>query len=192
MRTRPKDQYTLFDLPVSLPNGFVYRPDFISLHEETILLETFAALPLYNAPYKEYVAQRRILSFGWEYEDKKFVPGEPLPGFLQPFARRIAKWAVIPEKSIVEALITEYTRGAGVGWHRDNEPCETVVGISLAGWAEMELRSLPRHGDPKEGTRLPLEPRSAYLMQKDSRWKFQHRIRPVETLRYSITFRTLK
>jgi alkylated DNA repair dioxygenase AlkB len=98
--------------------------------------------------------------------------------------------AHIPERNIVQALITEYTPGAGVGWHCDNERCENVIGISLAGWADMQLRPLPRHGDQKDVTRLSLEPRSAYLMQLDSRWKYQHRIMPVETLRYSITFRT--
>lgn len=192
MRKRPADQYTLFDTAVSLPNGFVYRPEFITASEQEMLVHEIEQLPLRNAPYMEYVAKRRILSFGWGYEHDRFVPGPPLPDFLVPLAKRIAKWAVIPEDSIVEALITEYEPGAGVGWHCDNEPCETIVGISLSGWADMQLRPLARWGDSKNATRLSLEPRSAYLMQKDSRWKHQHRIMPVETLRYSITFRTLK
>lgn len=189
MRRRPKDQYTLFDQPLSLPNGFVYRPDFISLAEEEQLVAWFDSLPLTNAPYFEYTAQRRILSFGWSMEYGRLVPGEPLPQMLAPLARRIAKWLVIPERSIVEALVTEYTPGAAVGWHKDNEPCEIIVGISFAGWAEMELRPIAHQ---EEVTRIPLEPRSVYVMQKESRHEWHHRIRPVEALRYSITFRTLR
>jgi alkylated DNA repair dioxygenase AlkB len=192
MRKRPADQYTLFDSGMSLPNGFVYRPEFITLAEEEMLLHIFKSLPFVNAPYHEYTAQRRIIDFGQIWERDQYVPAQPIPDFLRPCIKRIAKWLVIPEKSIVEALVTEYTSGAGVGWHKDSEPCETIVGISLAGWADMQMRYLPRYGDPKQVTRLSVEPRSAYVMQKDSRYKFQHRIMPVETLRYSITFRTAK
>lgn len=191
-RKRPKDQYKLFDLPAELPGGFLYRPDFINEGEEEFLISQFEELPLENAPYGEYTAQRRTLSFGWELADDQIIKREPLPDFLVPFARRAAKWTNTPLAKIAEALITEYTPGAGVGWHRDNEPCETVIGISLAGWADMQLRPFAWHGDIKDVTRFSLEPRSAYLMHSDSRWKFQHRIMPVETLRYSITFRTVK
>lgn len=191
MRKRARDQYTLFDTSVSLPNGFVYRPDFITAGEEEELIHIFQSLPLVNAPYFEYTSQRRIMSLGYEWRGKSFIPGEPLPSWLQPLARRISKWLVIPERSIVEALVTEYTPGAGVGWHKDNEACESIIGVSLAGWADMQLRPLAGHGDPDQVTRLSLEPRSAYVMQKNSRHTFQHRIMPVEVLRYSITFRTL-
>ncbi len=191
MRKRPADQYKLFDIPVQLPNGFVYQPEFITKREEEQMVALFEELPLENAPYHEYTAKRRILSYGWAYDAAgNTIPGEPIPDFLKQLIQRIAKWTNIPRANIVQALITEYTPGAGVGWHCDNERCENVIGISFAGWADMQLRPLARHGDQKDITRLSLEPRSAYLMQLDSRWKYQHRIMPVETLRYSITFRT--
>lgn len=37
-----------------------------------------------------------------------------------------------------------------------------------------------------------LVPRSAYVMQGDIRWRWQHHIPPAKELRYSITFRTLR
>jgi alkylated DNA repair dioxygenase AlkB len=39
---------------------------------------------------------------------------------------------------------------------------------------------------------LDLAPRSAYVMQDEIRWKWQHHIPATKELRYSVTFRTLK
>lgn len=39
---------------------------------------------------------------------------------------------------------------------------------------------------------LRLEPRSAYVMRDDARMQYEHHIPPVTSLRYSITFRTLR
>jgi len=39
---------------------------------------------------------------------------------------------------------------------------------------------------------LELAPRSAYVMQGEIRWQWQHHIPPTRQLRYSITFRTLR
>lgn len=193
MRVRAPGQTTLFDTSTQMPNGFVYRPDFITLEEEAELIAWFQDLPFETMRTDEgYESKRRHIGFGWEYDflSQKMKPGAPLPPFLQPFARRIAKWVDIPAKRVVEALISEYTPGSAIGWHRDNEPVEHIVGISLAGWCRMRLR--PYSWRERQGhIALPLEPRSAYLMQKDSRWRYQHSIARVSALRYSITFRTL-
>jgi len=39
---------------------------------------------------------------------------------------------------------------------------------------------------------LILERRSIYVLRGPARWRFQHSIPPVQELRYSITFRTLR
>jgi alkylated DNA repair dioxygenase AlkB len=96
---------------------------------------------------------------------------------------------------VVEALINEYTEGAGLGWHRDNEPFEHVVGISLASWVKMRFRPLPTRNNGSLTSIKPmgieLEPRSVYLMAGPVRWDWQHSVTPARALRYSITFRTL-
>ncbi|HYD93270.1 MAG TPA: alpha-ketoglutarate-dependent dioxygenase AlkB [Candidatus Paceibacterota bacterium] len=193
---RAGSQLTLLDTGTSLPNGFVYRPDFLTPEEETELLGYFEDLPFSHSRLGEYVAKRRIIGFGWGYDfaKEKLIPGPPLPPFLRPLQRKIGKWLDIPPARVVEALVTEYQPGSAIGWHRDNESFDSIIGISLAGWCRMRLRPLQRTGiyrNPKDVIALPLEPRSAYCMQKDSRWKYQHSIPKVETLRYSITFRTL-
>jgi alkylated DNA repair dioxygenase AlkB len=53
----------------------------------------------------------------------------------------------------------------------------------------MRFRPFP----PVRGAKLltlDLEPRSAYVLRDDMRWKWQHSIAPTQELRYSITFRT--
>lgn len=158
-----------------------------------MLLQAFAELPLLPAPYGEYTAKRRILSFGWSYNEEagKLMPSrEPLPDFLRPLAARGAALAGIPKTRVVEALITEYRPGTGVGWHCDQESFQMVIGVSLGSWCSFDLRPLKSSGLSGEYS-LTIEPRSAYLMKGESRWSYQHRVRPTKGHRYSITLRTL-
>lgn len=195
---RAGNQPKLFDSATTFPTGFVYRPEFLTPGEELELVGYLEDLPLEHAIGGEgYTARRRIMNFGWSYDftNGKLIPGPPLPLWLSPIARKIAKWLDISEKRVVEALVTEYPPGAAIGWHRDNEPMESIVGISLSGWCRMRLRPtysrIKRKRATADVTSLELEPRSAYLMQNESRWDYQHSIAPTRTLRYSITFRTL-
>jgi len=200
---RAASQAKLFDTGTNFPNGFVYRPNFLTKGEEAELVGWFEDLPFERSRNAEgYEAKRRVINFGWSYDfdTGKLIPGPPLPPFLQPVARKIAKWLDIPKARVAEALISEYEPGAAIGWHRDNESFESVIGVSLSGWATIRLRPLEsaRASDkrgtarsPKEVVALDVEPRSAYLMQKDSRWNYQHSIPKLKALRYSITFRTL-
>jgi len=128
--------------------------------------------------------------YGFEFDADVPVKGPPLPPFLRPLQRKVAKWLDVPVARVVEALVTEYQPGTPIGWHRDREMFDAIIGVSLAGWCTLQLR--PIRDKTKGATlSLPLEPRSAYLMQNESRWDWQHHIPPTKTLRYSITFRTL-
>lgn len=192
---RSGTQYKLFDAPVTFPNGLVYRPHFITPEEEEALLMFIEGQSLrhsYGGPADAYTAKRRSRHFGSHIADSgEIVWGAPLPRFLTRFAHRIEKWLDLSRGSVIEALINEYTPGTSLGWHRDNEPYEHVVGISLAGWAKMRWRAYDLIGDPQKVLELELEPRSAYVMQRDVRWEWQHSVAATRTLRYSITFRTL-
>jgi alkylated DNA repair dioxygenase AlkB len=195
---RSGTQYKLFDEPVHFNNGLIYRPHFISAEEEELLLAFISAQDLRHArggEKGEYEAKRRHKHFGWDYDFKqnRFIPGPPLPRFLERFSHRIEKWIDLPRGKVVEALINEYTPGSALGWHRDNERFEHVVGISIGGWARMRFRPLKQRGtrDSKEVISLEVEPCSAYIMQKEVRWDWQHSVARTRALRYSITFRTL-
>jgi alkylated DNA repair dioxygenase AlkB len=198
---RSGEQQKLIDTGVHLPTGLVYRPEFITPEEEADILSYIELLPLEEAQYEVkghgvVEAKRRHFGFGWGYNDdtKEFIPGPPLPPFLRMLQRRIAKWLDISPSRVVEALINEYSPGAPIGWHRDNEAFEHIVGISFGGWARMRFRPIQPRGERKDASKvvsLELEPRSAYIMQKDIRWKWQHSVAATKVLRYSITFRTL-
>ena len=41
---------------------------------------------------------------------------------------------------LAEVLVTEYTAGAGIGWHRDAPPFGIVAGVSLAGHCRMRSK----------------------------------------------------
>jgi alkylated DNA repair dioxygenase AlkB len=176
---RHGDQYKLFDLPDRLPNGLVYRPDFISPSEEEVLLAYIQNLSMPHLQFREHESKRRGMSF--EYT---------LPRFLLPLQLRIAKWLSVPRGMVNEAFAQEYPPGYGIGWHRDRET-PLVVGVSLMGWARMRFRPLEKIGDPKAVVSFEVEPRSVYLMRGEVATRWQHSIAPVAALRYSITFRTL-
>jgi len=190
-------QPLLFDTPAQLPNGLLYKPDFLTSAEEEVLVAYIENQPLEHPLYEDkYEAKRRHIGFGWgwNYRTHKFIKGEPLPRFLRSTQLKIAKWLQIAPERVAEALINEYTPGAAIGWHVDNEGFEKIVGVSLAGWAKMRFRPLKYKNQKKEAAdvvALELEPRSAYVMQGAVRWDWQHSVPPVLALRYSITFRTL-
>lgn len=205
---RSGEQLKLFDTDKRLPNGFTYRPDFLTEEEEEILLAYIENLPLEHPRLRDREAKRRIMSYGWGFNFRtgNLIPGPPLPRFLSRTQRKIAKWLDISPTRVAEALVTEYTPGSAISWHVDNESFEKIVGISLHGWCRMRLRHLSGLRDTTDAfARVPaatrrekesvisleLEPRSAYIMQGKARWEWQHSIAPVEKLRYSITFRTL-
>jgi alkylated DNA repair dioxygenase AlkB len=65
-----------------------------------------------------------------------------------------------------------------------------VVGVSLQGHARLRFRPWPPEQCKRAAITLEVEPRSAYLMQGEARWGWQHSVPATKELRYSITFRT--
>jgi len=187
-------QGNLFDAAPRLPEGFVYRPEFITPEEETALLAIIRELPLEEAQYRQYTARRRTVHYGGQYDFNKGRLDEapPLPPSLMPLREKVARWIGIPPEQFVHGLVTEYASGTPLGWHRDVANFEVIVGVSLGGRARMRLRPY-RPGEKirrEEVIPLELEPRSAYVMRDTARWGWQHSIAETKELRYSITFRT--
>jgi alkylated DNA repair dioxygenase AlkB len=186
-------QTELFEAPSALPNGLLYAPGFITEGEERALLDGIAVTELKEAQYKEYTAKRRVASFGagYDFDAQELTPAPVLAPFLLPLRSRVAEWLAMPAEAFGYALVAEYRPGTQLGWHRDVPQFEMVVGVSLAASARMRFRPFP----PVKGDKiltLDLEPRSAYVLRDDMRWKWQHSVAPTRALRYSITFRTRK
>jgi alkylated DNA repair dioxygenase AlkB len=181
---------TLFPID-NLPEGLLYQPGFLSEAEEAELLRIFRELPFQAFDFHGYTARRRVLEFGLEYDftTRSATPTQSFPEFLSTVRERAAQFAGISAAALVEGMVTEYSPGAPIGWHRDAPQFGTVIGISLASTSRMRFKPYKAEGKP---VALTLEPRSIYLMRGPARWKFQHSIPAVKELRYSITFRTLR
>jgi alkylated DNA repair dioxygenase AlkB len=179
----------LFDAPL-LP-GLIYREEFIDQGEHDALLERLQAMDLAPFRFHGWTGNRRTQSFGWRYdfEDSSFTPTEPLPGWLEPLRNRAAALAGVEPGDIHHALIARYDPGAGIGWHKDRDVFERVVGVSFANRDTLRFRQ--RSADGFRRVNLDVEPRSAYFLSGPARWEWEHRIVPVDRLRFSITFRTL-
>jgi alkylated DNA repair dioxygenase AlkB len=176
------------------PEGFRYTEEFISLQEETELLAHIRNQPLHEAEYKQYTAKRRILSFGSEYDfsSNELLPGPPLPEFLLPLRKKVAAWVDVPPEKFAHALLTHYPAGTALGWHRDVPNFEIIVGVSLLGPCRMRFRPYPATKGSRGQLAIELEPRSAYVLQGDVRWHWQHSIPATPGERYSVTFRSLR
>lgn len=190
--TPPARSPGLFDASPRLPDGFLYRPGFVSGEEERALLDGLAGVELGEVRMHGVVARRRVAQFGWRYtfDSRSLEPGRELPDFLAFLQQRVAAVARVEASELSEVLVTEYTPGATIGWHRDAPPFGIVAGVSLA--APCRLRFRRERDDGWDRTEVRLEPRSLYVLSGFARTEWQHSIPPVEQLRYSITFRTLR
>jgi alkylated DNA repair dioxygenase AlkB len=182
----------LFALSADLPEGFSYRPDFLSAAEEQDLAPCLAGLPFRQFEFRGYLGKRRVVSFGWSYDFNKgaLSPAGDIPGFLLPVRDRAAAFAGRRPAELQHALVTEYAAGTEIGWHRDRPEFGEVVGISLLSPCTFRFRR--RRGSTWQRASLTAEPRSAYLLQGPARTEWQHSIPAVGALRYSITFRTVR
>jgi alkylated DNA repair dioxygenase AlkB len=174
----------------SPPDGFLYRPEFLDPTEERALLARFDELAFEPIVMKGVVARRTGVryGYGYDYDRREAIPGaEPIPDWLEPLRARAAELA---DAELVQALIQRYPPGAPIGWHRDSPSYEVVAGISFGGRARMRLRRGP--ADDRIAFEQPLEPRSAYVLAGEARWKWEHHVPPAKELRYSITFRSLR
>jgi alkylated DNA repair dioxygenase AlkB len=180
------------------PPGFQYRVGFISSDDEAALAAQIANLEFATFEMRGVAARRRVAFFGSSY-DAGGALASPLPAFLEPLRDRVAAWARVDADAFAMALINEYRPGAPIGWHRDAPQYGIVGGISLLSACRMKFRPYVRPKDlvllkgPRITTHeVDLEQRSAYLMTGESRDGYEHHIPAVTTLRYSVTFRTVR
>jgi len=196
--TSENSDLKLFEIGSRVPDGFVYRENFVSESEEIALIREIAQVELAQFRYYQFTGRRRTVSFGWQYEfgQSGITPAPDIPGFLLPLQQRAGKLFGIEPAALAQASILEYAVGAPIGWHRDVPYFGVVVGISLASVCRMRFRKFQR-GSSRRSKRdevlaIELKPRSIYLMSGAARESWQHSIPPVKALRYAIMMRTLR
>lgn len=184
-------QGDLFEREIELPQGMRYAAELIAADEEQELLTELRALPFKEFEFHGFLGKRRTISFGWRYDFNGggLQEAGDLPPFLLPVRQRVAHFASLEASSLEHALLIEYAPGAGIGWHKDRPTFDDVIGISLLSPCTFRLRR--KAGARWERRSFTAEPRSAYLLHGPSRTEWEHSIPPLETLRYSITFRSM-
>src|SRR5437763_4692099 len=96
-------QATLFEpLASALPDGFTYRPQFLSEAEEQNLLQHVRELPFREFEFHGFLGKRRIVSFGWRYD---FNGGglqktDDMPDFLLTVREKAADFAGLPASEL--------------------------------------------------------------------------------------------
>lgn len=186
---------TLFDIAPVLPAGFHYHSAFINEAEEMFLIKTIEQFDLQNMKFHEYEAKRKVISFGrgWSFTEQQLKEGNPIPVEFNFLVERIADHLQIPTELIAQFLITEYPVGSVINWHRDAPPFETIVGVSLLSDCTFKLRPHDKEKQTRSATvSLPVQRRSLYTMTGVSKNAWQHCTVPLNKVRYSLTFRTLK
>ena len=149
-------------------------------------------LPFKEFEFHGFLGKRRVVSFGWHYDfgEGKLRETEELPTFLLSIRERAAAFAGLKPEALPHALVTEYSPGAAIGWHRDKGVFDEVVGISLLSPCNFRFRR--KLDSAWERYSLNVEPRSTYLLRGASRTQWEHSIPGVDALRYSVTFRSLR
>lgn len=186
-----KRQSTILD-PAQVPEGLLCHSDFLGRDEEQALAGRISALPFRPFEFQGFLGKRETVSFGWSYrfDGSGLAPAEPIPDWLLPVRARAAAVAGLAPDSLEHALLIRYGPGAGLGWHRDRPVFDDVIGISLLSPAPLRFRR--KQDDKWRRFTLSAEPRSLYLLRGPSRTEWEHSIPPVETLRYSITLRSMR
>jgi alkylated DNA repair dioxygenase AlkB len=189
---RRVENLDLFESPPGVPEGFRYQREVIAREMETSLLAKFGELPFREFEFHGYTGKRRVVSYGWQYDfaEAKLRKTEDIPDFLFPVRDIAARFAGVDPTLLHHVLVTEYSPGAPIGWHRDKAVFGDVIGISLLSSCTFRLRR--KVGGKWERASIIAEPRSAYLMRGPSRTEWEHSIPPVDSLRYSITLRNFR
>ena len=175
-----------------MPEGLRYKSSLISVADEKTLVARVSELPFREFEFHGYLGKRRVVSFGWKYDfsSQRLQKAEDIPDYLAGLRQLAADFAGLDRHALQQVLVTEYAPGAGIGWHRDKAIFGQVVGVSLL--APCTLRFRRKMGDTWERANLLAEPRSTYHLNGPARSEWQHSISRVDTLRYSITFRSMR
>jgi alkylated DNA repair dioxygenase AlkB len=145
------------------------------------------------APFQfgAYEGKRLVASFGsrYDYNHHKLEPADDFPVWIRGLREEVEEFACLPAASIGQVLFTKYDAGVGIGWHRDKPHFDQVFVLSLASSCKFRFRR--KTGRTSQRFTLDAEPCSLYLMSGEARSVWEHSIPPVETARYSVTFRTM-
>jgi alkylated DNA repair dioxygenase AlkB len=171
--------------------GLSQADEVVTPNEERALIAAIDRAPLSPFRFHGWFGKRLTVTYGWQYDfdDASFTPADPIPNWLLPLREKAAGFAWLQPDDLPQVLLIRYDPGAGIGWHRDRPVFEHVLGVSLGAAATMRFRRRKPSGFDRES--VLLAPRSMYHLTGEARHHWEHSIPPMETTRWSITFRSL-
>lgn len=188
-------------MAATLPEGFVYYPDFISKAEADALFSELREQVAWRQEHirilGKQVAQPRLSAWYGRPEARYSYSGlllQPLP-WLAPLAALRDKLSAHTKTDFNSVLCNLYRDGNdSMGWHADDEPelglRPVIASVSLGGVRRFKIK--PKGGGPA----VDLEPAhgSLLIMQGDSQRLYLHSLpktaRPVAP-RINLTFRNI-
>jgi alkylated DNA repair dioxygenase AlkB len=173
-------------------DGFYYSRDVVSEAQEAEYIRCLDNLPLLPMKMRGNETRRLIGQFGgnvYNYHGAANGPA-PLTPLLVEIRAMVAGIAGVESDAFAAVTCQLYPAHAGINWHIDHSSYGIVAGLSLGGGARLWFR----HAEKQNGGakwECDLQPRSLYVLSGRARLELAHRIPPVKSKRYSVTFRTL-
>jgi hypothetical protein len=95
-----------------IPEGLLFKPDFLSVQEERDLLALLQTLPFYEFKLHGVAAKRRVLHFGLRcaLESRVLSTAPEIPSQFEPI-RRAAAFAGIAPDEFSQILVNELPTG---------------------------------------------------------------------------------
>jgi DNA oxidative demethylase len=177
---------------MTLPQGLVYVPGFLTEAEERDVLAVLATVELHPYVLHDTPSQRLVLSFGLALVTGAYDagPAAPIPAELPWLRERCAGLMGRESEELVDLLVARYPLGA-----RDRlaPRCAAVRRGQRHLVADRVPDAVPPRPTPRlaDGRTYP-RARSAYVLSGPARTQWQHHIPPVTQERWSMTFRTLR
>ena len=182
----------LFALPALVP-GLVLVEDAIDRADERSITAEIDCAALAPFQFGPWTGKRLTTNYGsaYDYQRSRPTPAPELPDWLATLKERVVSLFARNPSAFEQALLIRYDPGAGIGWHRDRPQYGEIVGLSLSAPAVLRLRRrLPSGAFERRKVELPQ--RSAYLLGGEVRDEWEHSIAPMNIIRRSVTFRTLR
>lgn len=158
--------------PPNIP-GLSYIPDFITEHEQKLLLEMIDSAPWLLD------LKRRVQHYGYKYDYKKRTVDPSmkvgdLPDWIMQVGTRIKEMnfmEYVPD----QVIVNEYEPGQGIAPHIDCEPCfeNVIASLSLGSFCLMDFY---KKEDLKIKKSFTLKPGSLLVLNDESRYKWLHGI----------------
>lgn len=130
------------------------------------MLELLSKLQFTHDRFRGQLLKRGYAQFGFSYltSGRRLEKAAPLPDFLAPIIEQIKGYCPVGTE-FNQCIVTDYPKGAGIGWHTDAS-CfsDTIVGVSFGTSARFQFRVC---GTEKACYELEVSPGSIYSMTGD-------------------------